>query len=250
MLILKRIAHAAQSPFMREDRVANITRQALDKMQISKVNPEIVLQETAQFYGILVPAADGWEFVHRTIQDFLAAQYWVDTGGFSARMHYEWNTRTAYAACISGDATRVLEGALAAAEGLTCAIETLTNAPDFDNQKVSDALARFYQEQGRVTVFKHTNDGLSASVPQDLFGYLTPRYLNYLVERFARKRSRTLDALTGCCLHELRERKLRLDFLTFEIVKQSFSNMRFQFQISERGFVTPEMARPVVASEP
>ena len=83
-------------------------------MQINRVNPDLVLQETAQFYGILVPSGDGWEFVHRTIQDYLAAQHWVDSGGFSTRGSYEWDTRTAYAGFrILGDATRVLEGALA-----------------------------------------------------------------------------------------------------------------------------------------
>lgn len=111
MAILKRIAYAARSPFMRAERVESITRKALDKMPLAKVNPELVLQETAQFYGILVPSADGWEFVHRTIQDFLAAQHWVDSGGFASQKVYDWNTRTAYAACLSGDATRVLEGA-------------------------------------------------------------------------------------------------------------------------------------------
>jgi hypothetical protein len=250
MLILKRIAHASRSPFMREERVANITRQALDKMQISKVNPEIVLQETAQFYGILVPAGDGWEFVHRTIQDYLAAQYWVDSGEFATRKNYEWNTRTAYAACVSGDATRVLEGALAASEGLTCAIETLTNSPDFDSQKVANALSNFYRDRDRVTVFEHNKDSLSASIPEDLFSYLSSRFLNYLIEYFAKKRTQISDALLGCCIHELRERKLRMHFSTFEVVKQSFPNLRFQFKISERGFVTPEMAKPVAGPNP
>jgi hypothetical protein len=138
MQILKRISFASRSPFMRAERVETITRAALDKMQIAKVDPELVLQEIAQFYGILVPSAEGWEFVHRTIQDYLAAQYWVDSGGFSNRVQYEWDTRTAYAACLSGDATRALEGALASPEGLTCAIEILSNAPDFDNHKISN----------------------------------------------------------------------------------------------------------------
>jgi hypothetical protein len=51
-------------------------------------------------------------------------------------------------------------------------------------------------------------------------------------------------------MHELRERKLRLHFSTFEAVKKTFPNLRFQFKISERGFVTPEMAKPVVNTKP
>ena len=245
MQILKRIAYASRSPYMRAERVENIARKALDKMQINRVSPELVLQESAQFYGILVPAADGWEFVHRTIQDYLAAQYWVDSGGFSTRTSYEWDTRTAYAACISGDATRVLEGALAVPEGLTCAIETLTDSPDFDNERVSAALLKFYLVRGRVTVFERTKDSLSASVDDDVFTYLSFRCLNYLIEQLAKKRTPTTDALLGCCLAELRARRLRMEFSTYEVIKSAFPSIRFQFKIAGQEFVTPEMARPV-----
>jgi hypothetical protein len=245
MQILKRIANASRSPFMRGERVENITRKALDKMQINRVSPELVLQETAQFYGILVPSGDGWEFVHRTIQDYLAAQHWVDSGGFSTRGSYEWDTRTAYAACISGDATRVLEGALMVPEGLTCAIETSTNSPDFDSQRVKTALVKFYSMRGKVTVFERSNDSLSAFVDDDLFTYLSFRFLNYLIEDFARKRTSMTDVLLGCCLAELRARKLRMEFSTYEIVKTSFPDQKFQFKLTDRGFVTPEMAKPV-----
>ena len=245
MLILKRIAAASRSPIMRSERVEGITRTALDKMQISKVSPELVLRETAQFYGILVPSGDSWEFVHRTIQDYLAAQHWVDSGGFSSRTTYDWDTRTAYAACLSGDATRVLEGALAVPEGLTCAIETLTNSPDFDNDRVEAAFRNFYSLRGRVTVFERTEAGISAAIEDDLFSYLSPRFLNHLIERFVKKRTGVTDALTGCCMAELRMRRLRLDFTTHEVLIGAIPNIRFQFRISDREFVTPEMVRPV-----
>ena len=73
--------------------------------------------ETARFYGILVPCEGGWEFVHRTLHDFLAAQYWVETGEFARVTSYEWNARTAYAACRMHDSTRILEAALASKDG-------------------------------------------------------------------------------------------------------------------------------------
>lgn len=219
MQILKRIAFASRSPFMRAERVERITRSALDKMQIAKIDPELVLQEMAQFYGILVPSAEGWEFVHRTIQDYLAAQYWVDSGGFSNRSQYEWDTRTAYAACLSGDATVALEGALAAAEGLTCAIEILSNAPDFDNRRLTSALLKFYSARGKVTIIEQTKDGISAVLEDDLFVYFSQRFLNHLIESLAKKRSAVKDAVRGSCLSELRARRLRMDFVTFEEVK-------------------------------
>jgi hypothetical protein len=98
--------------------------------------------------------------------------------------------------------------------------------------------------------FRDSKDSLSASILEDLFSYLSPRFLNYLIEQFAKRRNRISDALLGCCIHELRDRKLRMHFSTFETVKQSFSNLRFQFKISERGFVTPEMAKPIASSKP
>jgi hypothetical protein len=142
-----------------------------------------------------------------------------------------------YAACISGDATRVLEGALAASEGLTCAIETLTNSPDFDNRRVAEALLKFYSVRGRVTVLGQAKESLSASIDDDLF--------IHLIEQFAKKRTSINDAIVGCCLAELRTRRLRMDFSTYEVVKASFPNQRFQFKLADRGFVTFEMARPV-----
>jgi hypothetical protein len=245
MQILKRIAAASRSPFMRAERVERITRTALDRMQIAKVEPELVLHEMAQFYGILVPSAEGWEFVHRTIQDYLAAQHWVDSGGFANRSQYEWDTRTAYAACLSGDATTALEGALAVPEGLTCAIEILSNAPDFDNKRLTPALLEFYSARGKVTIIEQTKDGISAALQDDLFTYFSQRFLNHLIESLAKKRNATNDALLGSSLAELRARRLRMDFSTFEEVKKSFPSLRFQFRLADRGFVTPEMAKPV-----
>lgn len=79
----------------------------------------------------------------------------------------------------------------------------------------------------------------------DLFAYLSFRYLNHFIEEVVKKRTPATDALMGCCLAELRTRKLRMEFSTYETVKAFFPNQRFQFKLHNRGFVTPEMARPV-----
>ncbi len=244
MQILKRIAFASRSPFMQGTRAENIARKAIDRMQVNKVDPVLVLQETAQFYGILVPSSEGWEFVHRTIQDYLAARHWVDSGVFANEKAYEWNTRTAYAACISGDATRVLIDSLASPDGLTCAIETLTNAPDFDSKRVAGAIQRFYSTRGMVIVVENKPEGISAAVQTDLFSYLSHRFLNSLIEQFAKTRTTLTDVLLGYCLAELRQRRLRMDYVTFQSVQAAFKNLRFQFRLQGREFVTPEMAQP------
>jgi hypothetical protein len=139
----------------------------------------------------------------------------------------------------------VLEGALASPEGLTCAIETFTNAPDFDSKKVTTALLKFYSDRGRVTVFEKRADGISATIDVDLFCHFSVRFLNHLIEQFAKHRTSRTDVLLGYCLAELRQRRLRMDFTTYEVVEAAFSNLRFQFRLADRGFVTPEMARPV-----
>ncbi len=158
--ILKRVAFASRSAMLKGDRAVNITRKALGNMQLEKVEPLLVLGEIAQFYGILTPSRDGWEFVHRTIHDYLAALYWVESGGFATQNRFEWDTRTAYAACISADATRVLEGALASRDGLTCAIEILTNSPNFDFQKIGEAVHKFYLSNDRVSLFERGKSSL------------------------------------------------------------------------------------------
>lgn len=99
--------------------------------------------------------------------------------------------------------------------------------------------------RGKVTVFERSKESVSAFVDDDLFTYLSFRFLNYLIEEFARKRTLMTDVLLGYCLAELRARKLRMEFSTYEVVKTSFTNQKFQFKITGRGFVTPEMAKPV-----
>ncbi len=246
MQILKRIAFTSRSPFMQDARAELIARKVLDKMQVGKVDPALVLRESAQFYGILTQSSEGWEFVHRSIQDYLAARHWVESGKFANEKRYEWNTRTAYAACISVDATDVLVRSLASTEGLTCAAEILMNAPDFDMKLVAEAIKNYYSTRGRVIVMEAIHEvGIAGGVEVDLFRLVSSRFLNYLIEKFCEHRTDTTDILIGYCLSELRKRRLRMDFSTFDAVKSSFSNLRFQFRLVGGSFVTPEMAKPV-----
>jgi hypothetical protein len=57
-------------------------RKQLDLLTFDRVDARQVLMETARFW-ILVPCEEGYEFVHRTLHDFLAAQFWVETGEFA-----------------------------------------------------------------------------------------------------------------------------------------------------------------------
>ena len=249
MEILKRIAYVSRSPYMQSSRAEAIARKSIDKMQISKADPALVLRESAQFYGILMQSSDGWEFVHRSVQDYLAAKHWVESGQFANERRYEWNTRTAYAACIAGDATNVLKGALESADGLTCAMETLMNAPSFDMKVISEAVKRYYSGRDRLLVMEATTNGVAGGIDINLFELLSYRFLNHLIEDFCKQRSDRLDILVGYCLAELRRRLLRVEHSTFAMVKSAYPDLRFQFRLNGGIFVTPEMAQPVPGSK-
>lgn len=144
MNCLRRIAFEFESPTGTEEIALRETRKQLRLMHYSKVSPIKLLLETAQWYGLLVPTANGyWSFSHQTIYDFLAAEYWVDTGAFSQAISIStWNTRVAYAACMLNDCTRILISALKHAEGMEILIECLLNAAAFDQKAIAETLAR------------------------------------------------------------------------------------------------------------
>lgn len=245
MDIIKRIAYASRSPYMQGTRAESIARKALDKMQVAKADPALVLRESAQFYGILMQSSDGWEFVHRSVQDYLAAKYWVESGQFANEKKYEWSTRTAYAACISGDATDILKGALESTDGITCAMETFMNAPSFDMKVVVESLKHFYSVRDRLIVFDASAKGIAGRIDVNLIELFSTRFLNHIIEDLCKQRTDCHDVLIGYCLAELRRRYLRMDHTTFKILEAAFSDLKFQFRLSAGLFVTPEMARPI-----
>jgi hypothetical protein len=81
--ILKHVAYRSKSPFVKRQRAEEIVRKQLALLAMDRVEPREALIEIARFYGILVPTEDGYEFVHRTIHDFLAAKQWVESGEFA-----------------------------------------------------------------------------------------------------------------------------------------------------------------------
>ena len=100
-----------------------------------------------------------------------------------------------------------------------------------------------------MEVYARTEEGLSADVEEDLFSYLSPRFLNHLIETNVGKRTPITDTIVGYCLSELRVRKLRTDFTTYDRLKSSLPNEKYRFRLGDREIVTPEMARPVAKKE-
>src|SRR4029077_650177 len=60
--LLKHIAYRTTSPFVPQQRAEDIARRQLTLLGWEKVDPRTALLEIARFYGILVPAEDGYEF--------------------------------------------------------------------------------------------------------------------------------------------------------------------------------------------
>jgi hypothetical protein len=238
--ILKSIAFTAKSPFVLRQRAEEATRKQLALLAMDKVDPRQALMEIARFYGILVPAEDGYEFVHRTIHDFLAAQTWVESGEFAQQDKYEWNARTGYAACLMRDATEVLKKALAAPEGLPAATEIIGNSASFDMPVIADALLRYFSADGRVLLHeRRTYDEVSSKYAPRITGILesdfirlaNSRFLDFIVEYCCEKNSRAADLLVAYAAIELYERRLKLMHQTYEKAVAVYKTEAFTFVV-------------------
>jgi len=238
--ILKNIAFTAKSPYVLRQRAEETTRKQLALLAMDKVDPRQALMEIARFYGILVPAEDGYEFVHRTIHDFLAAQLWVESGEFAQQVKYEWNARTGYAACLMRDATDVLKQALAAPDGLPAATEIIGNSASFDLRTVADALIRYFSANSRVLEHeRRTHDETNSKYAPRITGRLesdfirlaNSRFLDFIVEYCCDKNSRVADLLVAYAAIELYERRLKLMHQTYEKALAAYKTETFTFVV-------------------
>jgi hypothetical protein len=207
---------------------------------MDKVDPVQALMEIARFYGILVPAEDGYEFVHRTIHDFLAAQLWVETGEFARQVKHEWNARTGYAACLLRDATDVLKEALAAPDGLPAATEIIGNSASFDKQTIADALIRYFSAQGRVLDHERRSydeadrkyaPRITGRLESDFIRLANSRFLDFMVEYCCDKHSKVADLLVAYAVIELYERRLKLEHQTYQKALAAYKTDMFAFVI-------------------
>ncbi len=243
--VLKRIAYIAKSSHVPQHRAEELARKELDLLTFDRVDARQVLMETARFYGILVPCDEGWEFAHRTLHDFLAAQYWVETGEFARVTSYEWNARTAYAACRMHDSTQILEAALASKDGLPAVAEILSNSPSFEFVRVADAIIKYFSQPGRLRhVDTSTSMRITGSLESDFVRLGSPRFLNRLIERCCASRRPVTDIIAGYCLLEILARRQKLEFITYKKALEAFGSDRFTFNLVgigqvQLGFVDP-----------
>lgn len=222
--VLKRIAYTASSSYVPSGRAETTARAQIDLLNFDKVDPRTVLLETAQFYGILIPCDGGWEFVHRTVHDFLAALYWVETGAFASAKSHNWTARTAYAACLTQDATAIFKSALLADQGLPVVAEMLSNGAPIAVKPIAQALKDYFSKSRRVVVLSDPGrQPFTATLSSDFIRGSNTRLLDRLVEEYSTGRSDTTDAICAYCLLELKSRGQKLDFVSYEAVAAGFT---------------------------
>jgi hypothetical protein len=246
--LLKKLAFSFDTPRAPDKRVLPIAQAQLDLLRYEKLDATQVLLETAQFFGILVPSTDGWEFVHRTLHDFLAAQYWVESGQFFRTQKYKWNARTAYAACLIDDATDIMVGALTdPAEGIETFVEILSNEPDFKHSIVAEAILQFYLHQ-RVG-HHYTQDSptkATAELKQPFIRLASSKFLEYLLNAcFEKGHNPTARTIAAYCLFELYVRGLKLTPGTYKRAVEKLGSPDYAFNLlGSGGYVRLSFLKP------
>lgn len=204
---LIRIAFEMASLIAKEDVVTRATREHLRLVHRPEVNVEQLLEELAQWYGLLIPLDDcQWSFTHRSIHDYLAARFWVETHGFDPDTIYEWNTRAAYAACLTNDATRSMVRALQRSSGITAIAECLSNGAPFDVDVVAEAVVEhFHRCRGSGQIERGTT--ITVTTAKDVFSLATKDFLYALVRAARSGMTIEHDIVLWCAVAELTARR-------------------------------------------
>lgn len=244
--ILKRLAFKLKSRHALNAQVLTITQEQLDRLHWDKLDAHEVLLDTARFFGILVPAEDGWEFVHRTLHDFLAAQFWVETGTFTSASKVEWDARTAYAACLTADATQIMEKALVDTDGgVEAFVEILSNEPNFDHKQIAEALIAFYSRGNPHHHFTRENNTITAHLEQDFIRLSSSKFLDFTFNLCIERRGPVSDTIAGYCLLELNQRGLKLEMNAYNRAVQHFRTKDFLFNILGVGVIRLDTLAPL-----
>ncbi|HET9281510.1 MAG TPA: hypothetical protein VFR24_06070 [Candidatus Angelobacter sp.] len=195
--------------------------QYLTKLRWSNINSTQALIETAKFYGIFVPYDTGWTFVHKVLQDFLAARYWVNSGTFNPQTVEKWDTRAAYAGCLQPDATNSMLHALRHFQ-TACFAEMLMNSPPFNHKQVAVAFLYALLNAGEDRK-QITNSDIG------YLGYADNKFLDSLLAAVIEAEIPLDNIITNYALLEIAARHAHLEKATYEMfLKQCPENTIFQ----------------------
>jgi hypothetical protein len=161
----------------------------LDLLQLTGIDKRYLMREIAQWYGLVVPVDDeNWQFVHRTIQDFLAARFWVESGVFRGVEKGRWDNRSAYAACLVPDATNHIVDMVRAPGGYSAFRECLYNGASFNMLTVAESVIdRVSRGTCELTVDPKS---VIAGIPEDFFALASDEFLRVLVEAGSSRKGR------------------------------------------------------------
>ena len=247
--LLKRLAYMSLMPHIPRAAAEETTVGCLRSLGYEHVDPEKALLEIAQFYGILVPSDDGWEFAHRSIQDFLAAQYWVATGEFSKVQKFTWNSRTAYATCMLHDATSVLREALFSPDAIGVVHEVLSNEPRFDANSLLDPVFANLASFGRGSLTFRTNGRVAGTLDNRILRGANSLLLISIIKSCCEEERALSDVIIGSCLLQLAHRRETCDVVTYAKLLDRYQDEETRFIVRGEGAVSLRAVSPHLTRE-
>jgi hypothetical protein len=256
--LLKHIAYRTTSPFVQQQRAEDIARRQLMLLGWEKVEPRTALLEIARFYGILVPAEDGYEFVHRTIHDFLAAKQWVESGDFAKEHNFDWNARTGYAACFISDATDVLKKALDSHQGLPAATEIIGNYAAFDYPTIVEAVVKYFHYFGRVVQYNRRDQSerdryygqrIEGQLSSDFIKLANGDFLDALVGRCCDRGTQVSNLLVAYAVTELYGRMLKLQPVTYNKAVAAYKTELITFAVPGAKETQLKLLNPILENK-
>ena len=190
---LMQIAFSMNSPQEPWEVIRNAAATHLSLLQLKSVNIRSLLEEMARFYGILVPVGEQyWQFVHRTIHDYLSARYWVESGGFSPSEVGEWDMHGVYAACLVADATDSMLSMLRRQRDPAVFIECLYNSPHFQAEPVAQEIIlraggvgtidRLGNQEPMISA-RQSGTGLHIETRADIYSVSSDEFLRILIAK-------------------------------------------------------------------
>jgi len=233
---LMRIAYQSKETEVKERLVMDEARKHLDRLRWEDLDEYQFAMETARFYGILVPRDDMyWEFVHKTIFDYLAARYWVERGKFSANAIKKWDSRAAYAACLGDDATKAMKSALSQKESFPAFVEMLSNDAPFNHPTIARALIEHYNSNARAHFYENKEPHrISVHLEQDFIRVASTKFLHDLAFACCSNRSRAADTFFAYAITELKSRGQRLSLTCYATACRMFAP-DFKFSVRRYG---------------
>ena len=188
--LLEQIAYNFELPEGDEIIALNSAENYLNKSQYLDIIPKRLLEEIAQWFGIFVPTSNGkWLFTHRTMHDYLAAAYWVKSGLFASKVNSikNWNTRTAYAASISTDATKCIVNSLKKTKDEFVLMQCLKNNASFDSSLVAKAVVKHIKNNQKYSLqFDFKEKCNRINLKMDLAVYASIKFLISLISESAK----------------------------------------------------------------